>query len=80
MDWTLRLVALLPIYLILVASLRFHRAKRMARPFTHPPKRPLSSMTLDEAHAILKDLFELEFPKAMVLSMISALFKVGALH
>ena len=37
-------------------------------------------MTVDEAHAILKDMTELEFPKFMGFSIIFALFKVSPPH
>lgn len=62
-------------YMILVRLLRYHRAKEMASPYGDG-KRSLSDMTSDDAHAIMKNLQELEFPAAFTKARTVALLKV----
>ena len=51
------------IYITLVRLLRYHRKQTIERPITHGGRK-LSSMTSQEAHAIITQLQELEFPYA----------------
>jgi hypothetical protein len=52
-------ILVLPVYLLLVRSLCFRRARKIELKFYG---RPLSSMTVREAHEIFRELRELEFP------------------
>lgn len=65
-------------YMILVRLLRYHRAKEMASPYGDG-KRSLSDMTSDDAHAIMKNLQELEFPAAFTKARTVALLKAGGI-
>lgn len=62
-------------YMMLVQYLRYNRAAEIEAPFANQ-KRPLSSMTVKEAHAILVQLQELEFPYAFAKARRLALLKV----
>jgi hypothetical protein len=63
-------------YLALVRWLRYQRANRITSPFAGG-KRPLSSMTIQEAFEIMTQLQSLEFPYAMNKARSVALLKVG---
>jgi hypothetical protein len=69
-------VVLLLAYMLLVRSLRYQRARKIQSPFG-PGKRPLGSMTTEEAHDIMAQLQELEFPYAMNKARRIALLKVS---
>ena len=62
-------------YLALVRWLRYKRADKIASPFADG-KRPLSSMTTQEAFDIMTQLQSLEFPYAMNKARSVALLKV----
>lgn len=64
---------LLP-YLLLVKRLRFQRARKIEAEFNG---RPLSSMTVKEAHEIFRELRELEFPYTLHSAMKLSLLKVS---
>ncbi|GLB17223.1 hypothetical protein AtubIFM61612_007085 [Aspergillus tubingensis] len=68
----------LTIYLTLVQHLRYQRKTAIEAPFT-TNKRPLSSMTIQEAHAIITQLQELEFPYAFAKARRMALLKAGGI-
>ena len=67
--------AVAALYLLLVRSLRFRRRDRIVGDYGYP-KRPLSSMTVDEAYDIHRQLAKLEFPETFKTSIFFALFKV----
>lgn len=62
-------------YIALVGLLRYRRMAKIEAPFT-PGKRLLSSMTVKEAHGIMAQLQELEFPYAFAKARQIALLKV----
>ena len=62
-------------YLLLVRFLRYKRAERINSDFS-TGKRPLSSMTTEEAHDIMTQLQQLEFPYAFNKARMIALLKV----
>lgn len=64
-------------YLCLVQWRRFQRAEQIARKFG-TSSRPLSTMTLKEAYAIIDKLQTLEFPTAFNKARAYALLKVCA--
>lgn len=64
-------------YLTLVRLLRYKRNNRIVSPFAEN-KRPLSSMTTQEAFEIMTQLQSLEFPYAMNKARSVALLKVCA--
>ena len=66
-------------YLIMVRILRYQRAERISSGFGHG-KRLLSSMTTEEAHDIMTQLQELEFPNAFHKARKIALLKVSLSH
>ncbi|CAN9177907.1 unnamed protein product [Alternaria alternata] len=66
------------IYLALVRWLRYKRMDRIASPFANG-KRPLSSMTTQEAFEIMVQLQALEFPYAMNKARSVALLKAGGI-
>ncbi|GKZ37300.1 hypothetical protein AbraIFM66950_008786 [Aspergillus brasiliensis] len=74
-------VLALTIYLALLQQrLRYRRQTAIEAPFTAPAhKRPLSSMTIEEAHAIITQLQELEFPYAFAKARRMALLKAGGI-
>ncbi|KAE8135997.1 hypothetical protein BDV38DRAFT_272462 [Aspergillus pseudotamarii] len=63
---------LLP-YILIVKRLRFQRARRIEAKFSG---RPLSSMTVKEAHEIFRELRELEFPYTLHSAMKLSLLKI----
>ncbi|KAJ5083104.1 hypothetical protein N7532_012147 [Penicillium argentinense] len=65
-------------YLALVKSFRYSRMKVIEAAFA-PGKRELSSMTVKEAHAIMTQLQELEFPHAFSKARQIALLKAGGI-
>ena len=60
-------------YLYIVRRRRYARAHKISRAFE---SRPLSSMTLKEAYAIIEELQTLEFPTAFDKARAYALLKV----
>jgi hypothetical protein len=62
-------------YVALVQVLRYRRMAKIQAPFANGT-RPLSSMTVEEAHAIIAQLQELEFPRAFCKARRMALLKV----
>ena len=62
-------------YMILVRILRYKRMVHISAAFVHGG-RELSSMTTDEAHEIISQLQELEFPYAFGKARKIALLKV----
>lgn len=62
-------------YIVLVGILRYRRMVKIEAPFA-PGKKDLSEMTVKEAHAILTQLQELEFPHAFSKARKIALLKV----
>ncbi|CAG8058078.1 unnamed protein product [Penicillium olsonii] len=65
-------------YMILVRILRYKRMVHISAAFVHGG-RELSSMTTDEAHEIISQLQELEFPYAFGKARKIALLKAGAI-
>ncbi|KAJ5835323.1 hypothetical protein N7447_001349 [Penicillium robsamsonii] len=65
-------------YIALVAILRYRRMANIEAPFA-PGKKALSEMTGKEAHAILSQLQELEFPHAFAKARKLALLKAGGI-
>jgi heme/copper-type cytochrome/quinol oxidase subunit 2 len=63
-------------YLVLVRLLRYRRANQIASPFSNG-RRPLSSMTTQEAFDIMTTLQSLEFPYAMNKARSVALLKAS---
>ncbi|KAH7353175.1 hypothetical protein BKA66DRAFT_475816 [Pyrenochaeta sp. MPI-SDFR-AT-0127] len=64
--------------MLIVRLLRYHRANKIASPFTQG-KRPLSSMTTQEAFEITTQLQSFEFPYAMNKARNVALLKAGGI-
>lgn len=62
-------------YIAVVRLLRYRRVKTIDAPFAHG-QRKLSSMTSEEAHAIISQLQEFEFPHAFNKARKIALLKV----
>jgi hypothetical protein len=62
-------------YITLVGLLRYRRMAKIEAPFA-PGKKDLSEMTVKEAHDILNQLQELEFPHAFSKARKIALLKV----
>lgn len=62
-------------YIVLVGLLRYRRMAKIEAPFA-PGKKDLSEMTAKEAHVILSQLQELEFPHAFSKARKIALLKV----
>jgi hypothetical protein len=62
-------------YIALVGLLRYRRMTKIEAPFA-PGKKDMSEMTVKEAHAILNQLQELEFPHAFAKARKMALLKV----
>ncbi|CEN61553.1 hypothetical protein ASPCAL08207 [Aspergillus calidoustus] len=65
-------------YVALVQVLRYRRMAKIQAPFANGT-RPLSSMTVEEAHAIIAQLQELEFPRAFCKARRMALLKAGGI-
>lgn len=62
-------------YLVYIQRYRFKRKDRLSDPFGRN-RRDLSSMTLNEAYAIIEELQTLEFPTAFDKARAYALLKV----
>ncbi|CRG92046.1 hypothetical protein PISL3812_09101 [Talaromyces islandicus] len=77
-DNRLAIVLVLIGYIALVGLLRYRRMTRIEAPFTLG-KRQLSSMTVKEAHEIIAQLQELEFPYAFAKARQIALLKAGGI-
>ncbi|KAJ0420679.1 hypothetical protein BJY00DRAFT_323705 [Aspergillus carlsbadensis] len=65
-------------YIALVRVLRYRRRAEIQTPFANG-RRSLSSMTVKEAHAIIAQLQELEFPRAFSKARRMALLKAGGI-
>ncbi|KAK9646394.1 hypothetical protein HCH54_005144 [Aspergillus fumigatus] len=65
-------------YMALVQLLRYRRMAKIEAPFVSGG-RPLSSMTVQEAHAIITQLQEMEFPYAFAKARRMALLKAGGI-
>ncbi|KAH6680464.1 hypothetical protein B0J14DRAFT_266164 [Halenospora varia] len=72
------LTALLLTYLLLVRYLRYQRRDRISYSFSNG-RRPLSSMTTEEAYHIMTQLQQLEFPHAFNKARKIALLKAGGI-
>lgn len=77
--WRFRvsLIILFPAYLLLVHCLRYQRSHQIKSMFSN--NRPLSTMTTKEAHEIMTQLQELEFPYAFNKARRIALLKVSSI-
>ncbi|KUL89311.1 hypothetical protein ZTR_03741 [Talaromyces verruculosus] len=64
------------LYLLLARSLRFRHARKIESKFDG---RPLSSMTVREAHEIFRELRELEFPYTLHSAMKLSLLKTASI-
>lgn len=71
-------VTLLSLYLVIVRQLRFQRCHAIQSRFQSG--RPLSSMTVKEAHQIVRELRELEFPYTLHNAMKISLLKVCSIY
>ncbi|KAI0380597.1 hypothetical protein F5Y04DRAFT_95136 [Hypomontagnella monticulosa] len=65
-------------YIFLVRRFRYRRMEEMNHPY-RTAKRPLSSMTADEAHTLMTQLQELEFPSAFTKARTISLLKAGGI-
>jgi hypothetical protein len=63
------------IYILAVRNYRYRRARSIEIKY-YRNGRPLSEMTVKEAHEVMRNLRELEFPFSMHLSMKLSLLKV----
>ncbi|KAL4921832.1 hypothetical protein BDW62DRAFT_208018 [Aspergillus aurantiobrunneus] len=77
-NHSLAIVIALTSYVALVQALRYRRMAKIEAPFANG-RRPLSSMTVSEAHEIITQLQELEFPYAFAKARRMALLKAGAI-
>ncbi|KAK1970818.1 hypothetical protein LY78DRAFT_652560 [Colletotrichum sublineola] len=68
-------VALIAGWIALCAFLRFRRITNLQKKMGFTDRRSLARMTNDQAHLILKNIIELEFPKLYLLSLQFAIFK-----
>ena len=77
-PWPLLLLAAVLVcsYVVLVRAHRYRRMEAIREPFARG-NRPLSSMTTLEAHQIIAQLQELEFPSAFAKARRIALLKVS---
>lgn len=71
--------SLIGFYVLAVQYFRFQRCDRSESQFRRAG-RPLSSMTVKEAHDIIRQLRELEFPFALRTSTRMTTLKVCAVH
>ncbi|KAL3464530.1 hypothetical protein BJX64DRAFT_92313 [Aspergillus heterothallicus] len=76
--WSFAIILALTSYIVLVRVLRYRRMAKIQAPFV-AGQRPLSSMTVKEAHGIMAQLQELEFPRAFAKARRMALLKAGAI-
>ena len=74
-TWTTLLMPALLVYLLLVRSLRYRRARNLEASYAPCGRSSFRQMSTNDAQAILKDLTELEFPRFFGFSIIFALFK-----
>jgi hypothetical protein len=74
-NCSLAIAIVLTSYMALVKLLRYRRMAKIEGPFASGG-RPLSSMTVEEAHAIITQLQEREFPYAFAKARRMALLKV----
>jgi len=72
-------IALLALYTVLVRYYRYQRCTAIQSRF-QSSKRPLSSMNVKEAHQIVRELRELEFPYSLHNAMKISLLKVPTLN
>ncbi|KAH7635961.1 hypothetical protein B0T09DRAFT_30844 [Sordaria sp. MPI-SDFR-AT-0083] len=86
LSWTTILTILVPSYLLLVRHLRFQRLRSYRTRFPQyflpdgtPNPTNLSKMTLQDAHQIIMDLTQREFPYLYQRSLFFALFKTYAI-
>ncbi|GIC89790.1 uncharacterized protein Aud_006218 [Aspergillus udagawae] len=77
-NCSLAIVLALTSYMALVQLLRYRRMAKIEAPFVNGG-RPLSSMTVEEAHAIIAQLQEMEFPYAFAKARRMALLKAGGI-
>ncbi|EAW16397.1 uncharacterized protein NFIA_057460 [Aspergillus fischeri NRRL 181] len=77
-NCSLGIVIVLTSYMALVKLLRYRRMAQIEAPFVKDG-RPLSSMTVEEAHAIITRLQEMEFPYAFAKARRMALLKAGGI-
>ncbi|KAL2810040.1 hypothetical protein BJX63DRAFT_434679 [Aspergillus granulosus] len=75
--WSLAIITLTS-YVFLVRVLRYRRMAKIEASFANG-QRPLSSMTVQEAHAVISQLQELEFPRAFAKARRMALLKAGGI-
>ncbi|KAK1585226.1 uncharacterized protein LY79DRAFT_273977 [Colletotrichum navitas] len=68
-------VALIAGWIALCAFLRFRRITNLRSQMGFTDRRSLARMTNDQAHLILKNIIDLEFPKMYILSLQFAIFK-----
>ena len=78
-PWTIIFVPTVLVYMAAVSMLRYQRATNLQKRYNFTTRASFHTMSTDDAHAILKDLTELEFPKIFGFSIIFALFKGGSL-
>ncbi|KAI1390196.1 uncharacterized protein F4822DRAFT_228497 [Hypoxylon trugodes] len=76
--WSSLAIPIFAGYLLLVRLLRYQRADSISSEFG-PGKRPLSSMTTQEAFSIMQQLQQLEFPHSMSKARTVALLKAGGI-
>jgi membrane protein implicated in regulation of membrane protease activity len=62
------------IYILAARKYRYQRARSIEKRY-YQTERPLSGMTVKEAHEVVRNLRELEFPFSMHLSMKLSLLK-----
>ncbi|KAK1779368.1 hypothetical protein QBC45DRAFT_411446 [Copromyces sp. CBS 386.78] len=86
LSWTTILTILIPSYLLLVRHLRFQRLRSYRTRFPQyfspdgtPSTAKLSKMSLQDAHQIVMDLSQREFPYLYARSLFFALFKTYAI-
>ncbi|KAK1987505.1 hypothetical protein LZ30DRAFT_163945 [Colletotrichum cereale] len=68
-------VALITGWIVLCAFLRFRRIVDLQKKMGFTDRGSLARMTNDQAHLILKNIIEFEFPKMYILSLQFAIFK-----
>ncbi|KAL4928608.1 uncharacterized protein BDV17DRAFT_281927 [Aspergillus undulatus] len=77
-NYSLAIFVAISCYIALVRGLRYRRMAKIEAPFING-RRPLSSMTVREAHAVITQLQELEFPYAFAKARRMALLKAGGI-
>ena len=76
-HWALFTLTALPFYMLIVKYLRYQRVNIMHRKFHYSTQGYTSSMTMDDAYAILMYLIELEFPTVFSTATAFAIFKAS---